>query len=141
MIVQRYVLDTDHVSLILRNHHEISTIAKQYACAVTIVTVQELFNGWTGRINQAALDDLPMLYNKFWSTMTYLQTIEILDFTLDADTCLRRLMKDCPPLRKNRLQKDMRIAAIALSRGATVVTRNHKDFGQVPGLAIVDWSV
>jgi tRNA(fMet)-specific endonuclease VapC len=115
-------------------------IAQQYSCAVTIITVQELFNGWTGRINTAALTELPGLYNKLWSTMTYLQTVEILDFTLDADACLRRLMRDNPPLRKNRLQKDMRIAAIALSLNATVVTRNRKDFELVPGLTIVDWT-
>jgi tRNA(fMet)-specific endonuclease VapC len=139
-VTQRYILDTDHVSLILRNHSGISAIAQQYSCAVTIITVQELFNGWTGRINTAALTELPGLYNKLWSTMTYLQTVEILDFTLDADACLRRLMRDNPPLRKNRLQKDMRIAAIALSLNATVVTRNQKDFELVPGLTIVDWT-
>lgn len=36
-----------------------------------------------------------------------------------------KLLKDNPPLRKNRLQKDMRIAAIALSVGATIVTCNQ----------------
>jgi len=50
------------------------------------------------------------------------------------------LLKDYPELRKSRVQKDMRIAAIALSIGATVVTCNRRDFEQVPGLFIVDWT-
>jgi tRNA(fMet)-specific endonuclease VapC len=139
--VARYVLDTDHVSLILRNHPGLGAIAEQYDCAVTIVTVQELFNGWAGRINNAALKDLPRLYTRLWSTMTYLQTVEILDFTPEADAALKAVTRDYPELRKSRIQKDVRIAAIALSLDATMVTRNRKDFGLVPGLSIVDWTV
>ena len=109
------------------------------AVAVTIVRVQELFNGWVGKINDPSLvHNLPGLYSKLWTTVKYLQTIEVLDFTPEADTCLKKLLKDHPPLRKNRLQKDMRIAAIALSVGATVITRNQRDFCQVPRLLIED---
>ena len=140
--VSRYILDTDHVSLILCNHPNVVAKAVKQDVAVTIITVQELFNGWVGRINQPSqMHNLPAVYSKLWTTMKYLQTVEILDFTPEADTCLKQLLRSYPSLRKNRLQKDMRIAAIALSFNATVVTRNQRDFGQVPGLSIVDWTL
>jgi tRNA(fMet)-specific endonuclease VapC len=140
--VARYILDTDHVSLILFEHPQVTAVAAQEQAAVTVVTVQELFNGWVGRVNDPSqINHLPALYSKLWTTMRYLQTVEILDFTTAADECLKQLLKENPPLRKNRLQKDMRIAAIALSLDAIVVTRNRKDFEQVPGIKIVDWTL
>jgi tRNA(fMet)-specific endonuclease VapC len=136
----RYLLDTDHVSRLLYDHQNIIVNAKRYLPAVSIITVQELFNGWVSRANDPKLvDRLPEVYSKLTTTVKYLQTVEIVDFTPDADRVLKQLLKDYPELRKNRVQKDMRIAAIALSIGATVVTCNRRDFEQVPGLTIVDW--
>jgi len=141
-MVDLYILDTDCVSLILYNHPQLIANTAKHQVAITIVTVQELFNGWVNRINDPSqINNLPQVYSKFWTTVKYLQTMEILDFTPEADHCLKQLLKNNPPLRKNRLQKDMRIGAITLSIGATVVTRNQKDFTQVPGLKIADWTL
>ncbi|MBW4622737.1 MAG: type II toxin-antitoxin system VapC family toxin [Cyanosarcina radialis HA8281-LM2] len=137
-----YILDTDHISLILNNHAKVVANASLHEIAVTVITVQELFNGWMGKINDpSAVHNLLALYSKLWTTVKYFQTVEILNFTPEADECLKHLLKENPPLRKNRLQKDMRIAAIALSLNATVVTRNQRDFGLVPALAIADWTL
>ncbi|BAZ86744.1 type II toxin-antitoxin system VapC family toxin [Dolichospermum compactum] len=141
-MVDLYILDTDCVSLILYNQPQLIANTAKHQVAITIVTVQELFNGWVNRINDTSqINNLPQLYSKFWTTVKYLQTMEILDFTPEADHCLKQLLTNNPPLRKNRLQKDMRIGAIALSIGATVVTRNQKDFTQIPRLKIEDWTL
>ena len=40
-----------------------------------------------------------------------------------------------------RLEKDLRIASIALSVGGTVITCNQRDFSQIPGVKIKDWTI
>ena len=137
-----YILDTDHVSLILSNHPQVTSNAAQHQIAISIVTVQELFNGWMGRINEPSqINNLPALYSKLSFTIKYLQTVKILDFTVETDECLKNLLRANPPLRKNRLQKDMRIAAIALSLNLPIATRNRRDFELVPNLQIIDWTI
>lgn len=36
---------------------------------------------------------------------------------------------------------DLKIASIALANRATVLTRNIRDFGKVPGLRVEDWTM
>lgn len=135
-----YIMDTDHTSYILHGDPSVIENAQQYDAAITIITVQELFNGWVSRANDPKQTDrLIEIYAKLSTTVGYLKSVEILDFTPDADSCLKQLLKNHPTLRKNRLQKDLRIAAIALSLGATLATCNQRDFGQVPGLMTIDW--
>jgi tRNA(fMet)-specific endonuclease VapC len=107
-----------------------------------IVTVQEVFNGWVSQINaRAAIENPVPLYMKLWNALEYFKEVPIAKFDDAAHAVFKQLLDENPQLRKNRLQKDMRIAAIALSLGATVVTRNRRDFELVPGLAIEDWTV
>ncbi len=140
----RFILDSDHVSLLLEGNTLIQRNIQLFEPQVVtnIVTVQEVFNGWVSLINARANIQNPVpLYTKFWHTVEYFKGIPIVNFDDAAHQIYQQLLRENPPLRKTRLQKDMRIAAIALSLGATIVTRNRKDFEQVPGLAIVDLSI
>lgn len=57
-----------------------------------------------------------------------------------AYSCYKQLLQANKKLNKKRLQKDIRIAAITLSVNGVMVTRNQRDFSQVPGLALEDWT-
>ena len=139
-----FILDTDAASLFLAGNQKLIYRVTQEVPNVvtTIITVQELFNGWAGRVNDPAeVNNLVRIYCKLWQTTEFLKTIEILTFSELANTYHQRLILEHKSLAKKRLEKDMRIAAIALSVGGTIITCNQKDFLQVPGIKIEDWTL
>jgi tRNA(fMet)-specific endonuclease VapC len=139
-----FILDTDSASLFLAGNQKLIYRVTQEVPHVvtTIITVQELFNGWAGRVNDPAeANNLVRIYDKLWQTTEFLKTIEILTFSELANTYHQRLILERKSLAKKRLEKDMRIAAIAFSIGGTVITCNQKDFDQVPHLKIEDWTL
>lgn len=139
----QFILDTDHVSLWFRGHSSICARVAQSSSniAVTIVTVQELFNGWVVNINNPAFaNNLVEVYTRFWATVEFLQGVKILNFDAAANARYLQLLQEHPPLRKNWIQKDVRIAAIVLSVNGVLVTRNQRDFSQIPGLVLEDWT-
>jgi tRNA(fMet)-specific endonuclease VapC len=139
-----FILDTDSASLFLAGNQKlINRVTQEVPNVVTtIVTVQELFNGWAGRVNAPAeVNHLVRIYGKLWQTTEFLKTIEILTFSELANTYHQCLILEYKSLAKKRLEKDMRIAALALSVGGTIITCNQKDFSQVPDLKIEDWTI
>ena len=62
--------------------------------------------------------------------------MDVLEFDTEAATEYQRL-------KQSRIRigtMDLKIAAIALTHKATVLTKNLKDFSRVPGLKIEDWA-
>ena len=138
-----WILDTDHVSLFLAGNKTIINQVSNHSdhVAITIITVQELFNGWNGKINNSRdVNNLSYLYTKLWKTTEFFKVINILNFDRDAEIYFNNLRNNSKALAKKRIDKDLRIASIALTQNAIVVTRNYKDFSHVPNLIIENWT-
>jgi hypothetical protein len=69
-------------------------------------------------------------------TLEFLCNFTALKFDVHAEAYFQTLREQ-----KIRIgTQDLKIAAIALSQGAVVVTRNERDFGKIPGLKVEDWT-
>lgn len=135
-----YVLDTDHLSLYRYGHPEVSahieaTPADQLA--VTIITIEEQLRAWYTQIRRARdRDQLARAYQGLFEVAETSKYIRVLPFTSRAIERYLALRVRLPRLGK----MDLSIAAIALEYDGIMVTRNRRDFEQVPGLEIQDWS-
>jgi tRNA(fMet)-specific endonuclease VapC len=138
-MTQRYVLDTDILTLYQRGNANVIRNAQSRPpdrLAVVIISVEEQLSGWYTELRQAkTIDHLAKVYQRMTDTVRFLVRFNTLTFAesaitgyQDLRTAHRRLDKD-----------DLRIAGIVLEDDDTLVTRNTKDFQQIPGLRIEDW--
>jgi tRNA(fMet)-specific endonuclease VapC len=141
--MNRWVLDTDHVSLFLAGHQSIieQSARRHPDVAITIVTVQELYNGWVGKLNRNSdPDSLVKLYGKLAKTLDFIKSVQVLEFDESAKDHYIALREQHTFLNKKRIEKDVRIAAITQSQNAMMVTRNRQDFELIPNLKIENWA-
>jgi tRNA(fMet)-specific endonuclease VapC len=137
-----WILDTDHISLFQRGNptvtRKIQAIARE-DLAVTIVSYEEQIRGWLKIVSRSSSDfeQLTFGYSQLNRNLNFYRTKTVLDFNTDAATQFQEFLRQ--KIRAGT--QDLRIAAIALSLGGTVVTRNQRDFQRVPGLRIEDWSI
>jgi tRNA(fMet)-specific endonuclease VapC len=136
-----WILDTDHISLLQRNHPNVKqrlTSRDPNKIFVTVITFEEQMRGRLNQVKQAKSQEaLISAYNALRETIEDYKRLNLLDFDKDAYSCHMNLLHQ-----KIRIgSQDLRIAAIALSVDGIVVTRNQKDFEKVPNLKIEDWTL
>ena len=104
----------------------------------TIVSFQEQTRGWLASVNHSKSDSqLLLAYAELQKLLENYRKLQVLPF---EDQSLATFHD----LRRQRVRigtRDLRIAAIALARGAKVITQNFRDFEKVPGLLVEDWTV
>jgi len=134
-----YILDTDHLSLYERNHptvrERIVSIRRNSSVtlAITIISTEEQVAGRLAQVRKAATPQaLIGAYQNLRQTLILFSDFQVLDYELNADEAFRKFRRD--GIRIGTL--DLRIASITLTHNGVLLTRNLKDFEQVPGLNI-----
>ena len=141
----KYLLDTDHISILQRQsgaeYARLMTRIAKYPpseLALSIISFHEQALGCHTYINNARSSrEVARGYEMFARVLQDFVTAPVIPFDDDAATMFDRLLAQ----RTRVATMDLRIAAIALSRGMVLVTRNKRDFGKVSGLPIEDWTV
>jgi tRNA(fMet)-specific endonuclease VapC len=134
-----WILDTDTLTLFQQGHPPLVQRCAQAssAPAITVISVEEQLSGWYKELRKAKRPDrLAWAYRRLTSNVAFLSQLTIHTFD---EVCIRRYES----LAKLRLKigiMDLRIAAIALERDATLVTRNVRDFQRVPELRVENWA-
>ena len=135
-----FLLDTDTFSLYQRQQARVVANVQLHKPSVTVsaVTVEEQALGWLKLLRKARTpQEIASAYELMADAVKTLAEFPILSMSVTAVDDFQHLRG----LRLNVGSMDLRIASVARDLGATVVTRNQRDFGRVPGLAVVDWSV
>lgn len=129
-----WVFDTDVVSVLLRSRvhttvHERLARTPVEAQAVTSITVGEVSYG-------ASKAGRPDLLDRALSVFATMQVLPFDDAAARVYGPLRARLEKRGAL---VAEADLRIGAIALSRGAVLVTGNVKHFARIEGLKVENW--
>ncbi len=135
------ILDTNHYRELLHRTKLGTVLDERLPDAnadafTTIVTVQEILQGWTAEINRHKSGrDQIKAYEQFQNAIGDFANITILPFDEEAAEAFHRLQS----LRLNVGSIDLKIAAIAVSHSALLLSRNLKDFAKLSDLRVENW--
>lgn len=138
------LLDTDLVTILLRgtgrDRERLSERLRHRsaeAITTTIITYEEQTRGWLAFVSKArTIPEHIRAYQHLRDHLDCYRRIDVVPFDETAAIEFQHLRQ----VRVRIGTMDLKIAAIALARNATLVTRNLGDFGKVPGLKAEDWT-
>lgn len=140
----RYLFDTDHATILQqRRGSEFDRLLERIKqhdpadFAFSVVSYHEQSPGCHGYINRARTSaDLVRGYGMLSRVIAAFAEGPILPF----DDAAAATFRDLSSHHRRVNTMDLRIAAIALSRNLTLLTRNVADFGGVPSLRTENWT-
>jgi tRNA(fMet)-specific endonuclease VapC len=136
-----FLLDTDTLTLLFQGHARVQSRLQsaEQDVGTTIITRIEVLRGRFDAILKAAdAAQLQLAHHRLQDSEEQFAMLPIVPIDASAADHFARLLRDKKLKRIGR--GDLLIAAITLANGATLVTRNQKDFSKVPGLRIENWA-
>ena len=138
------ILDTDCLSLLNREKILESSKLRQKLeqfppdeLYTTIITFEEQMRGWLAFIAKAQTPEQQIYaYERLHRALETYRNTTVLDFDEKAAKVFQKL-------KSNKIRigtMDLKIASIAMVNEAILVSRNIKDFEQVPDLTVQDWT-
>ena len=131
----QFLLDTDHLTLLEHSHPPLVTRMAALPPAglpkVSAVSVEEAFRGRLARLSRPLVGAARVqAYAHLVGTLELLKRLETAPFDQGAELQFQHLR--ALPVRIGT--PDLKIAAVALAHQMVLLTRNRRDFSQVPGL-------
>ena len=136
------VLDTDLLSLLeWESSHAARPLADRLNTLpddeIAATIIEEKTRGWLTVLAKAkTIEEQVEAYSRLNQQVRLFANFTVLDFDLVAAYEFKRLRKE-----HRRLgTMDLKIAAVVLSHNATLLSRNLRDYQQIPGLKVEDWT-
>jgi tRNA(fMet)-specific endonuclease VapC len=137
-----YLLDTDILTLAHAGHARIAERMRQAGeanLATTLINAIEILQGRYDFLLKASNGPQLLRAQELLNRSEgLLQDAIIISIKAAAAATFDRLLQDKKARRIGRA--DLLIASVALAEPATLVTRNLRDFRQVPGLQVENWA-
>ena len=141
----KYLLDTDHLSILQRQSEPAYGRLKAHMAqhplvdlAFSIISFHEQVLGCHTYINRAQSSSAVVRgYEMLNRILWVFAATPVIPFDDAAATVFTELVTQ----RVRVATMDLRIASITLSRSMVLVTRNVSDFAKVPGLQMEDWTM
>lgn len=139
----RYLLDTDHISVLQHEGPCAAILAKRLDSvspldyATSVVCFHEQTAGWLAYLNDASkVGQVVQAYRRLDQMRISFQRFTVLPFDEAAETLYENLRLRC----RSVGTLDLRIASIAIATDSILLTRNFADFEKVPGPRFEDWT-
>ena len=138
------ILDTDCLSLLERKSGvEFYRLTEQLAklqpgeITTTIITFEEQMRGWMAYLAKAdSVEKQIIAYEKLNRFLENYRCIPVIKFDEKAGETFKDLKKQ--KIRVGTM--DLKIASIAVSQNALLISRNLSDYEQIPNLRVEDWT-